>query len=114
MPAKTITIKIHYSNNQYHFTPLSYDADPLDTVNFEALDQSATVCFSPSDGFLGASLNVTVGENPLPGAQVPAGTPENTIIAFCVTNLNGTCTPSSIVATASGTIKIGSGSTMVK
>jgi len=109
----TVPINITYnsSTQTYTVSPASPHISHGGTAQFNATNQACTIYFNPTTTPFGTSLNV--GTNP--NVDIPVGD-GNFSVGFCVTTSGGTCTappPSSgLTATTTGTIKVGSGSTM--
>ena len=98
-------VNVHWNQEKgWFFTPPHSDIPLNDTVQF-VTDTNCTVCFSPTDTVLGASLDVNVGT----AVDIPVGS-VNTTVNACATTQGSTCNASArIQATPMGTIKVGSG-----
>jgi hypothetical protein len=104
-PAPT-PVNINWNQqNGYSMNPPSPQIGKKGSINFNAANQSCTICFSPTNTPLGASVNVQTG----PPNNVPVGD-ENYTVSYSITTYGGSCTqPAHLADNNTGTIKVGSG-----
>ena len=105
--ANTVIITISYDSTHNTYTPSPTTADVVggDTLQITT-NQDCTIFFG-TNTILGHSTDVYT--SPEWSKQLP-GTIPNKTIKYCITALNGTCTPpSGITANSTGSIKVGSG-----
>jgi hypothetical protein len=109
----TVPINITYnsSSQEYSMSPATPHIDHGGTAQFNATNQACTIYFNPTTTPFGTKQDIQTS----PNVDIAVGD-GNFTVGYCITTYGGTCTaqapPSGLAATPSGTIKVGSGTTM--
>jgi hypothetical protein len=113
--AGTVPINITYNETTqtYSMSPANPHIDHGGTAQFNATNKPCTIFFNPTNTPFGASQTVQTS----PNLQIGVGN-GNFTVGYCITTVGGQCTapppPSGLSATPTGTIKVGSGTTLGK